>query len=194
MPASGLQAPEAGASPAPWKQWRQWRPRLESSDLGRMLLSAFIIVTLAGIAVWNLPGSALRDRLVPLVRPYFHGVGLDQGWGVFAPDPRSITNDFVALLDYPDGTEVTWRYARGDPTFGAYRTYRWQKWSEHVTLDEQELLAPAARWLASTQVYKGQHPTRVILVQRWYTIAPPGKTQAPAWQQKILYTLDTRRP
>lgn len=39
--------------------------RFESSDIGRMLISAFLIFTLLGIAVWNLPGGAAQSKPIP---------------------------------------------------------------------------------------------------------------------------------
>ena len=162
--------------------------RLEASDMGRMAISALLIFTLFGILIWNLPGGILQQKLLPVARPYFQSAGLDQGWGVFAPDPRRITNDFFARLDYPDGTETVWRYPLGDPVLATYRTYRWQKWSEHVTLDVRSLLGPAAAWLARTQEHAGQHPVRVTLVQRWANTPPPDSHTPLQWQQEVLYT------
>lgn len=162
--------------------------RLEASDVGRMLISAFLVFTLLGIVVWNLPGGVLQRRLLPVARPYFQSAGLDQGWGVFAPDPRNITNDFFARLQYPDGSETIWRYPLGNPVLAGYRTYRWQKWSEHVTLDVPSLQAPAAHWVENTQIRNGQHPVVVTLVQRWADTPPPGSNTPLQWQEKVLYT------
>jgi hypothetical protein len=162
--------------------------RFEASDIGRMILSAVLIFTLIGIVVWNLPGGILQSRLIPVVRPYFQSAGLDQGWGVFAPDPRGTTNDVFANIEYADGTETTWRYPLGDPEVATYRTYRWQKWSEHVSIDVPSLQAPAVQWLARTQVRDGQHPVRVVLIQRWAD-TPPVDSNAPLqWKQQVLDT------
>jgi len=162
--------------------------RFEASAVGRIALSALLIFTLFGIVVWNLPGSILRTRLAPVVNPYFEAAGLDQGWGVFAPDPRRVTIDLFARLDYADGTEVVWRYPLGNPVVATYRTYRWQKWSEHVTLDVQSLLGPAADWLAQTQLHDGEHPVRVVLVERSAPTPPPDTDTPLKWQEQTLYT------
>lgn len=162
--------------------------RFEASDMGRMAISALLIFTLFGILIWNLPGGLLQQRLLPVARPYFQAAGLDQGWGVFAPDPRRTTIDFYAELDYPDGSETTWRYPLGNPAIATYRTYRWQKWSEHVTLDVRSLLAPAAAWLVRTQESDGEHPVRVTLIQRFADTQPPDSNAPLQWQQDVLYT------
>lgn len=163
--------------------------RFEASDIGRMVLSALLVFTLLGIAVWNLPGGTLQARLFPVVRPYFQSAGLDQGWGVFAPEPRRITSDLYARLDYPDGTETIWRYPVGNALVAEYRTFRWQKWAEHVAIDIRTvLLAPAAQWLVRTQAHNGVHPAEVTLVQRWSDTPPPGNGSPLQWQEQVLYT------
>ena len=163
--------------------------RFEASDIGRMVLSAFLIFTLLAIAVWNLPGGVLQKRLLPVARPYLETTGLDQGWGVFAPNPRRLTNDFFARLDYADGTETIWRYPTGTPFISYYRTYRWEKWGEHVSVDIRSvMLAPAAQWLRRTQLHRGDHPIEVTLVQRWADTRPPGDNRPLDWQQQVLYT------
>lgn len=162
--------------------------RCEASDLGRMAISAFVIFTVFGLVIWNIPGGLLQQRLLPVARPYFQAAGLDQGWGVFAPDPRRTTNDFFALLDYPDGTQTVWRWPLGNPEVATYRTYRWQKWSEHVTLDVKSLAAPAATWLATSQIHNGQHPVQVTLIQRWADTPPPDTNRPLQWQQQTIYT------
>jgi hypothetical protein len=162
--------------------------RVERSDVGRMAISAFLVFTLFGIVIWNLPGSVLRERLVPVARPYFDMAGLDQGWGVFAPDPRQMTNDVFAVLDYPDGSETVWRAPLGNPEVATYRTYRWQKWTEHVSIDETWLGGPAVHWLASTQKHKGMLPWRVMLIQRYADTPPPGPAQSLKWHEHVLDT------
>jgi hypothetical protein len=162
--------------------------RLEASDIGRMLISALLLFTLFGIAIWNLPGGQLQQRLLPVVRPYFQSTGLDQGWGVFAPDPRDITDYLYARLEYADGSETTWQYPLGNPVLATYRTFRWQKWSEHVTLDVPSLQAPAAQWLQRTQIRNGQHPVVITLVERWASTPAPGDNTPLKWQEKVLYT------
>jgi hypothetical protein len=162
--------------------------RLERSDIGRMVISAFLVFTLLGIVAWNLPGSVLRDRLVPTWRPYFDTAGLDQGWGVFAPNPRQMTNDLYAILDYPDGTQTVWRAPLGNPEVARYRTYRWQKWTEHVSMDVRSLDEPTVRWLARTQLHHGMHAWRVTLVQRFADTPAPDAPAVLKWKTQVLYT------
>jgi hypothetical protein len=165
--------------------------RFEASSVGRLMLTAFVIFTVGGVIVWNLPGSELRRQAAPIVQPYFNAAGLDQGWGVFAPDPRGVTNDMLAQLDYADGTQLTWRFPVGEPVLAPYRYFRWQKWSEHVSFDEPTLWRPAALWLARTHPLDGQLPVRVTVIERWYDdLAPGAKPARGPWQQRTIGTVE----
>ncbi len=59
--------------------WR-WNAR-------RLAISAFLIPHLFAVAIINLPDSALRQRLIEPVMHYLVPIGLDQAWGMFAPNP-----------------------------------------------------------------------------------------------------------
>ena len=61
--------------------------RLESSAVGRAVISAFAVVTVVALALWNLPDSEIKRKALTVVRPYVTALGLEQNWGVFAPDP-----------------------------------------------------------------------------------------------------------
>jgi hypothetical protein len=53
----------------------------------RGLISAFLLVHVAALVVWNLPPSAIHLRLVPYFRYYVLPTGLWQNWTMFAPNP-----------------------------------------------------------------------------------------------------------
>lgn len=53
----------------------------------RLLISAFLVFHLMAVVVINLPPSALRQRLFWPVTHYLLPIGLDQAWGMFAPNP-----------------------------------------------------------------------------------------------------------
>lgn len=63
--------------------------RLEARPAGRVLISAFLVVTLAAVCATNLPESRLRREALKPAGPFLRATGLDQDWRVFAPDPRS---------------------------------------------------------------------------------------------------------
>lgn len=182
---------------------RRWRlpvrdvqEGLESSVAGRAAISSLLFLILTGMIVANLPDSYLRRTAWRFVRPYVVTMGIEQAWGVFAPEPRRQVLELEARITYTDGSEATWRVPDGDPIFAAYRDYRWRKWVEYVTLDasRDELWQPAAQWVARRFDRADRHPARVTLVRRWYDIAPPGTPQPdpPEWQEFAYFVFDLR--
>ena len=65
----------------------------------RGLISAFLVVHLTSVAVWNLPACALRARCHGYVSYYMLPTGLWQYWGMFAPDPinQTLTAEAMAM-------------------------------------------------------------------------------------------------
>jgi hypothetical protein len=167
--------------------------RLESSVAGRIAISVFVGVTVFCLVLWNLPEeSALKQKTDRVVRPFMLASGLNQNWGVFAPDPRRVTLDFVARVTYEDGSVESLRVPEGGRLVGSYWDYRWRKWYEWVrTNDHEELWQPAAAWFAGRARAEGKVPVRVTLVRRWYPLLPPGEgpSRGP-WQEFPFYTYD----
>ena len=62
--------------------------RLESGRAGRWLISAFLVVTVGGIVIANLPEGSIQQRLAKVTQPYMNATGLDQHWSMYAPYPR----------------------------------------------------------------------------------------------------------
>ena len=167
--------------------------RLESSRAGRIAISVFAAVTVVCLVLWNLPEeSALKQRTDRVVRPFMLASGLNQNWGVFAPDPRRVTLDFVADVTYADGSRGTLRVPEGGRLVGSYWDYRWRKWYEWVrTDDHEELWQPAAEWFARLAREEGKEPVEVTLVRRWYVSYPPGPgpSRGP-WNEFAFYTYE----
>ncbi len=53
----------------------------------KLAISAFLVVHLSMVLVINLPGSFLKHRLFFYASHYVVPIGLDQAWGMFAPNP-----------------------------------------------------------------------------------------------------------
>ena len=165
--------------------------RFESTVVGRVAISVFLIVTLLALVFWNLPESELKRQSFKVVRPYITALSIEQNWGVFAPDPRRQTIDIFARVSFADGTEETFGIPRGDDLVGGYWDYRWWKWAEWVRLDAySDLWRPAALWFARRAAADGRRPIRVTLVRRWYDLLPPGGgPERTEWQEESFYTL-----
>jgi hypothetical protein len=73
--------------------------------LKRYLLTAFIVVHVAGLVFWNMPQSKLRLFAYQYLQYYFLPTGLNQYWAMFAPNPpmaqmrlEALTRDAKGIL------------------------------------------------------------------------------------------------
>jgi hypothetical protein len=164
--------------------------RLEARATGRAAISVFLVVTLAAIAVTNLPESYLRRQGSQAAQPYLEATGLDQSWRVFAPEPRRTSLRLAARVRYLDGSSAVWRPPAGDDVIGAYWDYRWRKWLENVTQHprRERLQRAAVGYIADRMRRPGKEPTTVVLVQSSQDLRPPGASGADAgpWRREVL--------
>lgn len=170
---------------------RELQARFEASPWGRRTISVLVVLIVTGSIVWNLPGSDLRGRISDAGRPAVLALGLDQNWGVFAPDARREVLDVRAVIHYADGSTWTWRPIGRGPVLGAYRDYRWHKWMEEVVLDaRRDLWESSARWIATRAHGDGRTPVRVTLLRRWRVLGPPGQGPPGPWRERTFYSLE----
>jgi len=170
---------------------RSERPRFEQTFLGRALLSAVLVFTLAAMLISNLPDSQLRRSGLKVVNGFLDVTGLHQNWNLFAPDPRRITLELEAHIVYDDGSEVIWQPTVGDPIFGVYASFRWRKWASYVVNrgNASGLWKPTADWVARTHVRDGHFPARVVLIRRSYLAPEPGRgTTQPPFNEQVIYS------
>ncbi len=183
----------AGASAAPHSTGgHSPQERLEASAGGRWLVRAFLALTVTAVVVWNFPGSGIRTGVLPVVDRYMNATGLAQNWKVFAPDPTDTTSEFVARIDYADGTSEQWRPPRGSDLMGEYRTYRWAIYADRQHGEVwRSLREPLAHWLARTHGEGGRRVVKVTLIGRRRPTPPPGTDgPPPPWEQSTLFTLN----
>jgi hypothetical protein len=150
-------------------------PRLEDTRRGRTALTAFILLVLVLLFAANMPVSIAKDRLLAVAQPVLNAAGLDQGWGVFSPNPPRETSLVYARIDHIDGTAAI----RGIPyTSGIseYWNYRWSKLGEQLQRNDRlpERIA-FARWMADRDREAGGRPVRVTLVRQVRFLPPPGQ-------------------
>lgn len=167
--------------------------RLESSDLGRALISAFLIVTLVVIFASNLPrlhDSELKRQLSRIGTPYLQATGADQSWSVFAPNPVNENSDWRAEVTFADGSKANWRPPARDHFIGAFRNGRWSKWLEVVRKDVYgpDVWEPTAKYVARLYSDRGRRPIAVRFFRAWQPLPPPGSGQPlPAWREEAYY-------
>lgn len=170
--------------------------RVEQSGPGRAVISVLIAVLLLCVLVTQLPaGSYARKTLSSRTQPMLNMIGLDQNWGVFAPDPRRESLELFARINYPDGGTETWRPPDRNPVIGTYSDYRWRKLIENVIGDDGKgaLSQQLAIWVAREQRGRSDAPSTVTLVKRSAANQPPGSRLAKEpFAESQFYELSVR--
>jgi hypothetical protein len=156
------------------------------------LAVATALIVLAGLS--GLPGVSTASRAA---RPVTAGLGLEQNWNVFAPRPRREGLRIEAEVRWSDGARTTWRIPAGGAALGAYRDYRWRKWSEHASSAREGpwLWGPAVRYVAATLPARGAAvPAEIRVVRYTRPVAPPGGGEPRAWTGVDVYRARLRGP
>jgi hypothetical protein len=163
--------------------------RIESSTLGRVVLTVLMAVLAVAVLVWNLPAGRARDAVRPAAAHVLYPIGLDQDWALFAPDPRTFSVGVYARITYADGHEKIKVPPHNGHLVAPYRNYRWQKYVERLRADDySSLWAPTARWIARDN---GPGVTKVVLVRTFRDAVTPGDGgKRPARGEYAFYTLD----
>lgn len=160
--------------------------RAEHTFFGQGVISALIVIVLATGIVWCLPDSVIKRKLQPVVNPVAMAAGLDQYWGVFAPNPPRSVATVEVHVTTADGRDVLWTMPHGDPVIGQYSWYHWQKIKENL-VRYPALRASFCRWVARDVVGSGAPATRVRMTVRTVTLPPPGTRVASKTTTGVLY-------
>ncbi|MFC5063517.1 hypothetical protein [Actinomycetospora atypica] len=161
---------------------------LATTRRGRLAVSAFLIVLLGTVLVANMPKSVVKASIAPWTQPVLVGLGFEQNWGVFSPDPRMDTSEVIARVRYVDGGTMD-RTIEADPWIGEYRDYRWRKYEEQLwaSRDGTRAFLPYARWLTSDDTAAGRHVREVEIIRRTRPSLPPGPgPDYGPWQDLVL--------
>jgi hypothetical protein len=178
----------------------EWQERLERSRAGRWLISVFLVVTVVGVVVTNLPAVGVQRRLAAVTQPFMVATGLDQAWNMFAPYPRRETLYLEARVLHADGRVTMWRPPSDGPLLGAYRDAHWIKFAEHATLRPHDpggwpqLWRPLALYIASQQAHDGTPAVSVTLITRSAVNLPPNGSEPgrTPFTDQPYYTLRLR--
>jgi hypothetical protein len=164
--------------------------RFEASVAGQAFISAIVVMILLIGVVWSLPASTIQRSVAPPLRPAALALGLDQDWGVFAPGPPlAATTIEVHVLVEGDAARRTWRPPHGNPVYGQYSWYRWQKFKEWVLVPSSGLDLPDfAHWVVRDVTRSTEHPTYVEVVERVDTLPPPGSSAASKRFHRVVYS------
>jgi len=146
--------------------------RIESSRAGQAVIGAFMVLVVLAVLGWNLPAGRPHNRAVRALGSVTQGLGLEQDWALFAPDPRGFGVSVHATLTYADGHTRRWDPPHNGVLLAPYRTYRWQKYVERLRADDYaNLWDPTCRWLIRTY---GPGVVKVVLTRTFRDVADPG--------------------
>jgi hypothetical protein len=157
---------------------RSLQQRIESSRGGRIVIGVLAAFTVAAMVITNAPQSELKSKLIGTTQPYLNFTGLDQNWGVFAPEPRKQGLELRASLRRANGTGGSWTPPSGGALIGAYWDYRWRKLLEFATDAgySRTFWRPLAAYVARDATSRGGSPVvHVTLIKRTQAIRPPGQ-------------------
>ena len=154
--------------------------RVDWSRLREMAISAVIVVMLATAIFGALPKSTIKSTAAPVFTPIARASGLDQGWGVFAPNPPRLITELEVHVVMRDGEDRIWRL-NADRSLPEYR---WRKLKEAVVKHKQ--LRPGfAQWVVREVTDENDQPGRVLIVLQTESLPLAGQGE-PKVTRKLL--------
>ncbi|MBX6313346.1 MAG: hypothetical protein IRY99_10595 [Isosphaeraceae bacterium] len=166
-------------------------------SLKRLFLSAVVATHLAAVVLCNLPDCAIKQRCGGWIAYYLLPLGLDQGWGMFAPDPGRVTVALEAIAVDDKGRTYTFSFPRvadlspwqGIPKF---RHSKYQNEINHKTRAAQREFA-ARHVVRRLGLKEADFP---VLVQLYFQVRmspPPGGPPADPMAEPTREIIDTFR-
>jgi hypothetical protein len=148
--------------------------RFEESAIGRAAISCLIVGFLLAAVIPQLPEAEISRQLKPIVEPVAVASGVNQYWGMFAPDPPGQTDMLAVHVTMADGSEKTWTLQRGDWWMGGLRSAHWQG-AMHEAIWQPVNRARFAEWAVNDLTEPGERAVRVRMVVRTRFLSPTEK-------------------
>ncbi|SEH50423.1 hypothetical protein SAMN04489835_0643 [Mycolicibacterium rutilum] len=152
-------------------------------DIGVSLL---IIGILATALLSSLPNSVLKQTAAPILTPVARATGLDQNWGMFAPNPPRTFSVLEVHVVMRDGQDRVWLISDDPSMPGLY----WRKIKEEV-IKHKEFRDGLAAWVVRKMTDKGERPARVAMVVKTETLPFKGE---PKRAKNIIYDVRIPQP
>lgn len=163
--------------------------RVERSPHAQVLISIAVVLLLLAEVCTHLPDSAIEREVSAPANQVIRIFAAEQAWGVFAPNPRSISLRLEARVTFADGSTTTWEVPEGPRVGANLRYYRWRKWLERIRGDDfRGLWRPTAEWVASLYDDGPSPVTRVELVRFFRDNVVTG--EQPPWEAFTYFTLE----
>ncbi len=170
------------------------RREFDRAALSEAVISGLVSVVLIVGVAWNLPDSAIKRALTPVLQPVAQSLGLDQGWRMYAPDVIRQLELIEVQVTMEDGSTRAWVNPSGDKVIGPFTWYHWQKLKENLPRDKT-MRADLAHWVVRELTDPSETPVRVQIIMRTRQLPPPGANSPRSVGVETLYDEDlTGRP
>ncbi len=150
----------------------------------RLLTNAFIIFHLFIITAWLFPLNSHILDTVNFFRRYIVFLGLDQNYGMFAPDPRKTNRHIFALVTFQDQSTLIYTYPRVERLdyVTAMFKERYRKFgNDNIVQGPFSMFLPDfAKYIARLYTCP-DNPVHLVSIYMWEENIPePEKRTAPA--------------
>ena len=159
----------------------------KGSQIAEGAISGLIAAVILIGVVSNMPASAIKQALQPTLQPIAVATGLDQFWGMYAPDPPSRLETLDVHVTMADGGDRVWTLpAQYDPVVGVAASHRWRKLKESL-LSEQQIRPQFAHWVVHELTGPSERVSRVQMILRTEVLPPPGTSGPGATGVETIY-------
>lgn len=152
--------------------------------LRKIGVSVLVVAVVTIGVLESVPDSPIERAAAPVVTPVARATGLDQGWGVFSPNPPRVVTAVRMHVIMRNGENRVWRFEEDSTPFA----YRWRKMKEAL-IRYPKARPGFARWVINELTSEGERPARVVMIMERTTLPLPGRG-SPKRIQSVM--LDTR--
>jgi hypothetical protein len=159
-----------------------------SAPAWRLWVSAFILIHLCILFLWNLPSSHMRSALIrgPVMK-YMYATGVRQWWGMFTVGGSAINYHLEAEIFFQDGSKKVWILPRMDELSVLERTQQMMHgtWKAYI-LSHKEAWQETANYIARLHNDDPANPPqRVDLMKHWAPTLPPAPYRPVQFQKEF---------
>ncbi len=159
------------------------------SRVGRLMLCALSTGLVVVLIMWNFPDPDVRAGAQDQVRPVVNALAINQGWGLFAPNPTRTSARVYAEITFSDGSREVFDFPDGEPFIGVLREFRWRKLERRLRQDKNSALwRPVAQWIEVEVGRADVDVVRVELVREQSRLAEAGSGKPLVWEVERFHT------
>lgn len=168
-------------------------------NLKRLAISAFILVHVSAVVQWNMPPSALKDRLGfgAWTAYYMMPTGLWQTWDMFGPDPQRASSYPEAVVHDSRGMIHVFTFQRMDElsAWEGFWNYRHAKINANLTSEDSKGAREFAvrHALRSLKIPREGYPVEVELTLKMWPTPELGEPPLDPMTPPQIYVMQVYR-